>query len=422
MIKLIKTVTSVLMLIVMTVSLVGCASEAVRADDLMVGIERSLYAPTPQPEEYGEKLTDFAVKLFKSCIASDGKQNVIISPLSLLLAVSMTAEGAEGETLSQIENAFGLSLDEIRKYSLYLLSQNRNLTNKNLKIANSIWFRKDESFEVNSDFLQTNVDYYDASVYSAPFNNSTVDEINKWVDQKTDHMIPSIVDSIDPEDVMFLINSLAFDADWARKYDANNTSEGDFFIRDRIHRRAMFMYGTEYDYLTDNGACGFIKYYKGGKYAYAALLPDEGISVDEYLNTLDGTRLHKILSNPLRTEVRTSMPKLNLDYCVPMDEILRSMGIERAFDPGSAQFGLIGKSSIGNLYIGSVLQKAHIEIDEEGTKAAAATLVDVACEESAPHEFKVVHLNRPYIYMLFDTETCAPFFIGVMRNPDSDTI
>ena len=235
------------MLIVMTVSLVGCASEAVRADDLMVGIERSLYAPTPQPEEYGEKLTDFAVKLFKSCVASDGKQNVIISPLSLLLAVSMTAEGAEGETLSQIENAFGLSLDEIRKYSLYLLSQNRNLTNKNLKIANSIWFRKDESFEVNSDFLQTNVDYYDASVYSAPFNNSTVDEINKWVDQKT-------------------------------------------------------------------------------------------------------------------------------------------------------------------------------EIDEEGTKAAAATLVEVACAESGPHEFKVVHLNRPYIYMLFDTETCAPFFIGVMRNPDPDTI
>ena len=91
MIKLIKTVTSVLMLIVMTVSLVGCASEAVRADDLMVGIERSLYAPTPQPGEYGEKLTDFAVKLFKSSVASDGKQNVIISPLSLLLAVSMTA-------------------------------------------------------------------------------------------------------------------------------------------------------------------------------------------------------------------------------------------------------------------------------------------------------------------------------------------
>lgn len=178
------------------------------------------------------------------------------------------------------------------------------------------------------------------------------------------------------------------------------------------------MYSEEYRYLEDNHVTGFIKYYEGGRYAFAALLPNEGVTLDEYLETLTGGDLYALLSNSYETVVLASMPKFQAEYDMEMSEILKEMGMTNAFDPTSADFSGIGGSNAGNLYITRVLHKTQMTVDDMGTKAGDATVVESA-PESAPGEpdFYVVNLDRPFLYMVIDTYWNMPIFMGTMVDP-----
>ena len=407
-------IISLLLVCAMAVNLTGCTMK-VQAKDLMEGITPNNVDALDDLSSQNADVTDFAIRLFKA--SNDKGKNTLISPLSVLCALAMTANGAEEETLAQMEEVLGMTTEEL---NLYLYSYMKNLPQGDkykLSLANSIWFTEDERFTVNQDFLQTNADYYGADIYKAPFDKQTLKDINNWVKQNTDGMIPEILDQIPPEAIMYLVNALAFEAEWSEIYEKHQVKDGEFTKEDGTKQDVKFMYGSEGTYFEDEKATGFMKRYKGGKYAFVAMLPNEGVSVSEYIASLDGESLNALLANPQYATVRTSIPKFETEYKVDMSDILQSMGMTEAFDMYNADFEGLGTSTDGNIYISRVLHKTFISVGEKGTKAGAATIVEMKDGAAAePTEPKEVYLDRPFVYMLVDCENNIPFFIGTMMD------
>ena len=360
-------------------------------------------------------VTDFAVRLFKASM-KDG-ENTLISPLSVLVALSMTANGADNETLTQMQNVLGMPIDQLNSWIHSYMENLPEAEKYKLSLANSIWFTDDERFTVNQDFLQTNADYYGADIYRAPFDDATCKDINKWVKDNTDGMIKNILDQIPQEAVMYLINALAFDAEWQDIYFESQVRKGEFTTETGEKRDVDMMYSEENKYLEDKHATGFIKYYKDRKYAFAALLPKEGTTVSEYIASLDGEHLNNLLTNAKSAFVNTSIPKFETEYDVEMSAVLSGMGMPDAFSGSTADFSKLGHSTAGNIFINRVLHKTFISVDERGTKAGAATVVEMNDECALIIEDpKQVFLDRPFVYMLIDCETNMPFFIGTMMD------
>ncbi|MBP5236792.1 MAG: serpin family protein [Clostridia bacterium] len=413
--KLITSAICLLLACSVTLGSGGCAVK-LNAADLMEGIESNRTGPVPEVEaDSAAKAADFAVRLFRQS-AESGK-NTLISPLSVLAALSMTANGAKGETLEQMEKVLGMNTDELNRFFLAYTDALPEGDKYKLSLANSIWFTSDERFTVVRDFLQTNADWYGADAFRAPFDGSTLKDINGWVKEKTDGMIPEILDKIPGEAVMYLVNALAFEAEWAETYKKDQVHEGEFTLEDGTKRTADFMYSSEGRYLYDGRAVGFIKYYSGQKYAFAALLPNEGITVEDYVSSLDGESLTGMLAGAQNVPVDASVPKFETGYGTEMSDVLKAMGMPAAFDDRYADFSGLGTSTDGNIYIDRVIHRTFISVGEKGTRAGAATVVEMVDEAAIEFtDTKQVHLDRPFVYMLIDTETNLPFFIGTMMD------
>lgn len=409
-------IISLLLVCAMAVNLTGCTME-VQTKNLMEGVTPNEVNALDDLSTQNADVTDFAIRLFKA--SEESGKNTLISPLSVLCALAMTANGAEEETLEQMEALLGITAEEL---NLYLYSYMKNLPQSDkykLSLANSIWFTEDERFTVNQDFLQTNADYYGADIYKAAFDNQTCKDINNWVKEKTDEMIPEILDEIPVNAIMYLVNALAFEAEWSEIYEKNQVRDGVFTKEDGTKQNADFMYGTESTYLEDEKAAGFMKYYTGSKYAFVAMLPNEGISVSEYIASLNSESVNALLTNPQHTTVHTAIPKFETEYAVEMSEILKTMGMAKAFDSDNAEFGGLGTSTAGNIFINRVIHKTFISVGEKGTTAGAATVVEMTDSAVAElQEPKKIYLDKPFVYMLVDCENKIPFFIGTMMDID----
>ena len=412
--KIICIACSVLLLLSMTLGLAGCGAGAEKASDMMQGVTAHTPVVTDDPAMANAVATDFALRLFQA--EQKEGENTLVSPLSVLCALAMTANGAQGETREQMETVLGMKAETLNGY-LYTYLQSLE-KNKALHLANSIWFTDSERFTVNEDFLQTNADYYGAGLYRAPFDDSTCKAINDWVKEQTDGMIPQVLDKIPPEAVMYLVNALAFEAEWEETYEKYQVWEGEFTTESGEKRPVEYMSGMDHAYLQTAKSTGFLKYYDGRQYAFAALLPNEGVTVQELLDSLNGAELHEMLTHPQDAHVETRMPKFETDYETELSEVLSDMGMPLAFDHKKADFSALGTSEAGNIFISRVIHKTFLSVTEQGTRAGAATVVEV-CDESAMliEDMKTVNLDRPFVYMLVDVETGTPFFIGTMMDP-----
>ena len=404
--------------VIIAVSLLFCGcNDVIGSPNLMTDVSAGEVSETPLSAPESASLTDFALRLFKA--GNEDGENTLISPLSVLAALSMTANGAKGETLAEMEAVLGMPVNRLNGYMHSYMNSLPSGEKYKLSLANSIWFTDDSRFTVNEDFLQTNADYFGADIYKSPFDNSTLKDINLWVEQKTDGMIPEILDEIPEAAVMYLINALAFEAEWTEIYTKDSVSTNTFTAADGTSQQVEFMCSTESGYFEDENATGFIKYYKDRKYAFVALLPDEGITVTEYVSSLDGASLASMLADPINSKVKVSIPKFETEYDTEMSEILFEMGMKKAFNGFEADFSALGTSTAGNIFISRVLHKTFISVGEKGTKAGAATAVEMQ-DECAPEfeETKKVYLDRPFVYMLIDCETNIPFFMGTLMSID----
>lgn len=385
----------------------GVKSGAVR--DLTEGISKNESASKAPDDEFKAAASSFAAELFKDNY-SKGK-TTLVSPLSVLTALALVQNGAQGDTLAQLEQALGgLDRDTLnaymRAYCDFLTESDE------LKIANSVW--TDSSAEAKRAFLQKAVDSYSAQLFSAPLSDpKTVESINSWVKKNTDGMIPKIIEKADRYAVMMLVNAIAFDAKWETPYTNDDIEKLEFNSYSGKSKKTEFMCSTESVYLSDSDAVGFMKPYENGRFAFAALLPNEDVNIDDYIASLSGEKLMKIFSSAKKNEeVDVKMPKFKAEYSTQLIDTLKKMGVKDAFDRKTADFSSLIENR--DAYIATVVHKTFIEVDENGTRAAASTLV--GADTMSLMEPYSVCLNRPFVYMIVDTETNLPLFIGVQTE------
>ena len=399
-----------------SVFLTGCSSSPSTVD-LMKDVKASdVQTDTALTEEALLSSTDFAVRLLKESMTD--KENLLLSPLSLELALAMTANGANKDTLTQMEDVLGLPVDRLNPYLHAYVNQLADEEHAALLLANSIWLKEDKKLTVTPDFLQTNADYFQAGIYKAPFDSSTVDAINDWTSRHTKEMIPTLLDKIPDEAVMYLVNALTFEADWEAPYTEDQIDNGIFTKEDGTTEEVEYLHSSEYEYLKDGQASGFLKYYANGDYAFAALLPDEGISMEDYIASLTGEQLRNLLTNSELTTVEASIPKFETDFDQNMSETFQHMGMTDAFDYKRADFAKLGHYEGRNICIERVLHKTHISVTEQGTKAGAASAAEMTAKMSMipPEEIKTIRLDRPFLYMIIDCHTSTPVFLGVLHT------
>lgn len=401
-----KKLTAIVLLFSLLLTACGSSSNVT---DLMEDVPARVVCLAEEPD-CGAEAADFAVRLLQNSIS---EENTLLSPLSVLSALAMTANGAKGETLAQMEQTLGMSTADMNSFLYSILDRQ----NKTLKLANSLWFTDDETFTVAPDFLETNANYYQADIFQTTFDQAACDAINDWVSRKTDGMIPEILDEIPEVAVMYLVNALSFEGEWTETYKENQVHEDTFTKEDGTEQTVELMRSSEQHYLEDEMATGFVKYYKGGRYAFAALLPNEGVTVAEYAATLTGEHLQALLAQPEEVKVYARIPKFEAEYDTELSEVLTAMGMEDAFDDEKADFSGLGTSEKGNICISRVLHKTFISVAEQGTKAGASTVVEMVMATGAPVEdSRYVTLDRPFVYMILDRETNLPLFIGTLMD------
>ncbi len=407
-----KRAAALMLALLVVLALPGCG---VRAQELTKDISPQPLDTTTDLTAGGEAVTAFALSLLRSEQA--GKAGMLISPVSVLNALGMVANGASGDTLKQLETAAGMSVNQLNDF-LYTYRMSLPAVYKSCaaSLANSAWIRED--FRVEDDFLRSCVNYYGAEIYRSAFDGSLVTDLNRWVDKETNGVIDQLLEQEpDALTVLYLVNAACFEARWDTAYAKEDVHTGQAFTAaDGTRQTADYLVSEESIYLSGNNATGFLKPYDGGKYAFVALLPDEGVTLTDYLENMTGEHLYQLITDHHYANVQVSIPKFTAQSELELEEPLKDMGITDLFDVSRADLRNIGSAANDALYVSSVLHKTHLELDENGTRAAAATVVDVNGDSAPSEDVKTVTLDRPFLYMIVDTHACVPLFMGTVTS------
>lgn len=369
-------------------------------------------------EEFLSSYADFSVRMLQES-RSPGGGNTMISPLSIMMALAMTENGAKGETLLEMQAVLAPAMEQA-ELNANLNSWADRLPDSeqaHFNMANSIWLNRQEGkFIPNEEFLRTNALYFNADIYTAPFDGSTLSDINRWAEKYTEGMVKEALDEITPEAVMYLVNAMAFEAEWEAVYESAQVQEAVFTCADGSEEEVPMMYSDETVYLKDEHASGFLKPYASG-YSFAALLPEKGMSLDAYIGQLEGETFLDTIQNKSDTMVIAGLPKFETETSLELSGPLCTMGMPLAFHSVQADFSGIGTGGSGNIYISRVIHKTYIKVDERGTKAGAVTVVAMESGSAMTEtETETVILNRPFLYAIIENDTNLPVFIGTVED------
>ena len=366
--------------------------------------------------------TKFGFNLFDEIRKTEQDTNIFISPLSVSLALAMTLNGAAGETEQAMTNTLqlqGLDAEAINVgyagLHQTLLTADPKVT---LTIANSLWARQDVPFK--QDFLQRNTQFFGAEISTLDFNDPSAPKIiNQWVDTNTKGKIQKIVgDAIDPMTVLFLINAIYFKGTWQTEFDPSNTRDGTFYLATGGEKQVPMMSRSgDYLYYEDyeENLQAISLPYGDGRMSMYIFLPRRESNLNTFLDNLSAEKWERWISQFREQEVWISLPKFKLEYEKTLNNALKALGMGVAFEEKRADFSRIASLErlTGNLYIGEVLHKTVVEVNEEGTEAAAVTKVEVRVT-SAPPAFIV---DRPFFFAIRDNETKTVLFMGVVVDP-----
>lgn len=365
---------------------------------------------------------DFSINMLKEAIKQE--TNAIISPVSLITALSMTANGANDETLKQIENILGGEIEQLNRiYS-------KSVTDgEGVKTANSIWIKDTPTLKIKQGFIDVNKKHYGAEIFKEKFDGSTLNKINRWVSDNTDGLIKNGLNELPSDAVMYLINTVLFDAEWKDKFNSLQVIQNQDFTSESGKKQKVTMLSdsidaNEYNYFTLGKTEGIIRDYTNG-YSFAALLPNEGVTISEALNSFTGNQLAYSLTKRLTAEkdkdgvflLLTKYPKFEFRCSFSFADALKKIGMPLAFDPEKADFSGINEIKSNPLYISEVYHNTSISFTENGTKAGAATYVEMKAGSAKPPEnVKMLYFDRPFIYVIFNTSTGTPLFMGTVRD------
>ncbi|MBD1912273.1 MULTISPECIES: serpin family protein [unclassified Leptolyngbya] len=360
----------------------------------------------------------FGFKLFSQVMQQADGQNVMISPSSVAIALSMTYNGASGETqqaMARVLELQGMSLEDLNQANAALdtILENADPDVK-IGIANSLWGREDFTF--NPDFLQRNQDYYRAEVQSMDFADpNATDTINEWVSDSTEGKIPKIVEQIRPEEVLFLVNAVYFKGTWTDPFSRRQTQRQPFYRADGSQMTVpMMTKNGEFRYLQTDQFQGIHLPYGDGRLSMVVLLPRDGSSLEALQQSLTPQNWQTWMNRFAQQPGMIQLPRFESEFGTGLNDALTALGMDVAFDPDAADFSGMGDAQ---LYISDVQHKTYIKVDEEGTEAAAATSVGIGVTSLPVNPpFRMV-CDRPFLYAIQDNETGAILFMGVMMNP-----
>ena len=372
-------------------------------------------------ETWLKSYTSFAFDLHRQM--ADDKENTFFSPASILLALGMTAQGANDQTLRQMLDVFHMGQLDAQSFAESMkLFQQRLLTPKThtLNLGNSIWMRKGYDTHVKEDFLSVNRDYYGAFIAALDFNDPAASKtINQWVKDNTKGLIDKIVeDQISPLTVMFLINTVYFKADWQDMFDKNLTRN--YTLYAKTAKQIKFMNQDAYfPYVETEDYQAVMIPYKDFQSSMIVFLPKEGKDVRltaELYDQLFKELSFQIISAYRGKLVRLSLPKMELATEIKLVEVLKNLGMTDAFNPAAADFSNLSTTALTDqLHIANVLHKAVLKVDEKGTEAAAATSVEIGVT-SVPEIDAFMKVDRPFTVILADA-TGAILFMGDVLDP-----
>lgn len=344
-------------------------------------------------------------------------ENLFISPVSINLALGMARNGANNATLDSIEQVMhlaGMTSQEINETFQSLINDLSNLDNQvTLNIANSIWY--DVNLQVESPFIQSNQQYFNAEVTALDFSDPTsVEIINNWVSSKTNEKIKTIINNLSPYDRMVLINAIYFKGNWKYQFDENETYEGNFLLEDNSPSECKFMkMKLDAEIMNNEFARGIKLPYGNESYEMVVLMPHESVSIQELVNQLTAENWSQWnTAFSMETEVNLHLPRFTFEYEKSLNEVLINQGMGIAFGD-QADFSGISQTEF--LYISEVLHKSYVEVNEKGTEAAAVTAI-VFETTSIPME-KYFIANKAFVFLIQEKQTGAIMFMGKLGKP-----
>lgn len=409
-----KSMTVILFLLPLFMFLQGCSKD--KEEEKLVPKKIVLTAEQGQlvdaSNAFGFKMLDGLVK-----DEPDG-ENVFISPLSIELALSMTLNGAKEATNDSMRKAMQFNDMDMSQINVSfknlmneLLSVDKKVTTE---IANSIWYRN--TFVVEQEFINVNKDYYSAEVKALDFDSPEAkDIINQWVADKTRNKIRKIVDEIRRDHVMFLINAIYFKGIWQSEFKVSETAPRPFYLKSGAVKQVptMKQKGT-FPFYSGNNFSAVELPYGRGNYSMLVLLPNINVDIEEVITNLSpetwNTMTMELSPMPIDD---LQLPKFRFAYEKKLKEMLTKMGMGLAFVPGDADFRGINRD--GGLFISEVKHKTFVEVNEEGTEAAAVTSVEIGIV-SMPQTI-VFKVNKPFVFAIREKYTNAILFIGCVQEP-----
>lgn len=359
----------------------------------------------PEPPAPGSK-TGFALSFFKHVNATAGEdENIVVSPYSAGVALSMLAEGAEGETRTELDNALNNSI-----FMAEDLGSNDTVT---VKSANSLWV--DNDFSIRNSYVNLLQKDFDAFITALSFSDpATVKAINNWCSENTNGKIDEILDRLSPGSVMVLINALYFNAPWEDEFSPRFTKQADFKGVTKTSKVMMMNRNARMNYAEYNGFQMVELPYQGGRYSMFVILPPKGQDMDSMMQYLNESVYDAAMGMFEPRQVNFKMPKAKIETSIILNETLKNMGIKSAFTPAADFKGI---SAMGPLVLNQVKQKCYIDISEKGTEAAAVTSVQIRLTSARPEPKPVeMTVDRPYIFVIADKTNDNILFAGKIVN------
>ena len=362
--------------------------------------------------------TKFGFKLFQEVLKQDSNKNVFISPTSIAIALSMTYNGASGKTQQAMANALefqGMSLQDINQANEVLKATLEKADpDIQLSIANSLWARQGIPFK--PEFMQKNQQFYGATVTDLDFAKPDAPNvINNWVKENTNGKIDQIVNQLKPDDVLFLINAIYFKGKWTKPFDKSQTDERPFYLSDGSHKpHPMMSQLGRYRYYENEAFQAVSLPYGKGHLSLYVFLPKKNTNLDSFQQQLSLQNWQQWMNQFQMRSGSIQLPRFKFDYNIQLNNALKALGMEEAFSDG-ANFSNMTSASVA---IDEVKHKTFVEVNEEGTEAAAVTSVGVTLTSAPMPEspFQMV-VDRPFFCAIRDNQTGTVLFMGSIREP-----
>ncbi len=413
-----KILTSIAILALGLTTMVAC--EKLNTEDSNTDNEYVPLELTKAESGIAVKANEFGFNVYHSLY--EGKP-MIISPLSLSLALSMTACGADGETEKQMTSVLGFtgySSEEVAGYYKKMVEALKGVDKKStFEIANSIWVSK--YLNVKEEFVSMVKDNFVSEKRTVDFMDPTVvNQVNKWCSDNTHGKITEIVKSIPPETVMALVNALYFNGKWGGFKFNDKTNEEDFRTIDESKTKVeMMSASSNFSYASDDGWSMVNLPYGNGAFRMSVILPPVDMKFADAAKSLDADRFIKLSAMARTHPVNLKMPQFKYEYSIDeLGDVLVSLGMEDAFDASKADFRKMADVPLGEIFIGTVKHKTFIDVNTKGTEAAAVTYVGMFLTAPEPVTYGPVDVivDRPFFYIISESSTGSILFIGQKTN------